>query len=314
RPYGAGRQHKARRVSRLSGPPPAHEPTARARPVLDRSRSRRSGPPQAGRCRCSGSGAPGAARVVRAGLPGRRWKPGELPRLHPALARGVQRGQAVLHGLPERVGQRPHRVLPRERKAGRRSGHGRKLVSAGRRGAAPLYLARGSRGRARADQRRLPAPLPHGARNRRDAFRRAPGLGERVERRARPQPCCAAGDLMSITVCLAPANTVAYPKGGGHLWVYLHWALGLKALGCRVIWLEGIDVNESDTSPAGRRRRRGGPAAACVAELKAHLAPYGLADALALYAIDGQPVPVDIAQGAMDLTAAAEADLLLNLW
>ena len=119
---------------------------------------------------------------------------------------------------------------------------------------------------------------------------------------------------MSITVCLAPANTVAYPNGGGHLWVYLHWALGLKALGCRVIWLEGIDVDESDTSPAARRRRRGGPAAACVAELKAHLAPYGLADALALYAIDGQPVPVDIAQGAMDLTAAAEADLLLNLW
>ncbi len=119
---------------------------------------------------------------------------------------------------------------------------------------------------------------------------------------------------MSITVCLAPANTVAYPNGGGHLWVYLHWALGLKALGCRVIWLEGIDVDERDTSPAARRRRRGGPAAACVAELKAHLAPYGLADALALYAIDGQPVPVDIAQGAMDLTAAAEADLLLNLW
>src|SRR5438046_9144945 len=96
---------------------------------------------------------------------------------------------------------------------------------------------------------------------------------------------------MSITVCLAPANTVAYPNGGGHLWVYLHWALGLKALGCRVIWLEGIDVDESDTSPAARRRRRGGPAAACVAELKAHLAPYGLADTLALYAIDGQPVP-----------------------
>lgn len=40
---------------------------------------------------------------------------------------------------------------------------------------------------------------------------------------------------MSLTVCLAPANTVAYPNGGGHLWVYLHWALALKALGCRVI-------------------------------------------------------------------------------
>jgi len=28
--------------------------------------------------------------------------------------------------------------------------------------------------------------------------------------------------------------------------------LALKALGCRVIWLEGIDVDDSDTSPAGR--------------------------------------------------------------
>src|SRR5205809_748079 len=46
---------------------------------------------------------------------------------------------------------------------------------------------------------------------------------------------------MSLTVCLAPANTVAYPNGGGHLWVYLHWALALEALGCRGIWLEGID-------------------------------------------------------------------------
>jgi len=119
---------------------------------------------------------------------------------------------------------------------------------------------------------------------------------------------------VSLTVCLAPANTVAYPNGGGHLWVYLHWALALKALGCRVIWLEGIDVDDSDPSPAGRRRRRGGAARDCVATLKARLAPHGLTDALALYAINGEAVPDDVAQGCLDLGAAAEADLLLNLW
>ena len=119
---------------------------------------------------------------------------------------------------------------------------------------------------------------------------------------------------MSVTVCLAPANTVAYPNGGGHLWVYLHWALALKALGCRVIWLEGIDVDDRDTSPAGRRRRRGGAAPDCVATLKARLAPYGLADALALYAINGDAIPEEVAQGCRDLDAAAGADLLLNLW
>ncbi len=119
---------------------------------------------------------------------------------------------------------------------------------------------------------------------------------------------------MSLTVCVAPANTVAYPNGGGHLWVYLHWALALKALGCRVIWLEGIDLDDSDTSPAGRRRRRGGPPRESVAALKARLASFGLADTLALYAIGGGTVPDEVAQGCLDLNAAAEADLLLNLW
>ncbi len=107
---------------------------------------------------------------------------------------------------------------------------------------------------------------------------------------------------MSLTVCLAPANTVAYPNGGGHLWVYLHWALALKALGCRVIWLEGIDVDDSDTSPAGRRRRRGGRAVDCVATLKTRLEPYGLADTLALYAMNGAAVPEDVAQGSLTST------------
>src|SRR5207249_302348 len=108
-------------------------------------------------------------------------------------------------------------------------------------------------------------------------------------------------------VCLAPANTVAYPNGAGHLWVYLHWALALKALGCRVIWLEGIDVDDSDTSPAGRRRRRGGRAVDCVATLKTRLEPYGLADTLALYALNGAAAPEDVAQGSLDVDAAAGA-------
>lgn len=121
---------------------------------------------------------------------------------------------------------------------------------------------------------------------------------------------------MSLTVCLAPANTVAYPNGGGHLWVYLHWALALRALGCRVIWLEGIDLDDSDDSPAGRRRRRGGSPRDCVAILRARLAPFGLADAMALYALpEGSvKVPPEIAGNSLDLDAAAEADLLLNLW
>jgi len=51
----------------------------------------------------------------------------------------------------------------------------------------------------------------------------------------------------------------------------------------------------------------------CVAALKAHLARFGLADALALYSIDGAPLRGDLAAAGLDLDAAADADLLLNL-
>ena len=48
------------------------------------------------------------------------------------------------------------------------------------------------------------------------------------------------GKYMSITVCLC-AKTLYYPHGGGHFWVYLNWALGLRALGCQVLWLERVN-------------------------------------------------------------------------
>ena len=108
---------------------------------------------------------------------------------------------------------------------------------------------------------------------------------------------------MSLTVCLAPAHTVAYPNGGGHFWVYLQWALGLRALGCRVIWLEQIDPAD----PVEQTKQN-------VAVLKAHLAHWGLANCLALTTPAAARLPREIATCALDLDAAAEADLLLNLW
>ena len=45
---------------------------------------------------------------------------------------------------------------------------------------------------------------------------------------------------MSIRACLC-ADTISYPEGGGHQWVYLNWALGLRALGIQVIWLELVN-------------------------------------------------------------------------
>ncbi len=106
---------------------------------------------------------------------------------------------------------------------------------------------------------------------------------------------------MSLTVCLL-ANTLRYPEGGGHLWVHLNWALGLRSCGCRVIWLEVIDQRMS----AERIEL-------CAKSLKNHLAPYDLASTIAICSWNGEPLPREIASGCHDLDAAIEADLALNM-
>ena len=75
---------------------------------------------------------------------------------------------------------------------------------------------------------------------------------------------------MAITVCLG-VYTLYYPLTGGHSWVYLNWALGLRALGCRVIWLEMVK----------RGRERDNKLPAYIAALKQRLERYGLADSVA---------------------------------
>ena len=49
---------------------------------------------------------------------------------------------------------------------------------------------------------------------------------------------------MSIRVCLC-GNTIGYPEGGGHFWVYLNWALGFRAAGAEVIWMEPIHLRKT---------------------------------------------------------------------
>jgi hypothetical protein len=129
---------------------------------------------------------------------------------------------------------------------------------------------------------------------------------------------------MSVTVCLSTNTTLSYPQGGGHLWVFLNWALGLRALGCEVIWLETVS-NEERVAALGRRRGLGpdglaertsdlaDEVQANVATLKGRLEPYGLAERLALHSWSGEALPGEVTKGCLDLEAATEADLLLNL-
>lgn len=104
---------------------------------------------------------------------------------------------------------------------------------------------------------------------------------------------------MSATVCLW-ANTIGYPHGGGHLWVYLNWALGLRSCGCEVIWIESVD----EKAPAASIE-------ALVVGLRMRLAAYGFSS-LALCPANG-PLDVPVAPDCLPIEAAAGADLLLDM-
>ncbi len=104
---------------------------------------------------------------------------------------------------------------------------------------------------------------------------------------------------MSLTVCLV-ANCLTYPEGGGHLWAYLNWALGLRSLGCDVFWLEPAD-------PALDEPKLN----AYVTALRKNLVPFGLADRVALVSSAAQRLPE--LPAVKSLENVRNADLLLNL-
>jgi hypothetical protein len=106
---------------------------------------------------------------------------------------------------------------------------------------------------------------------------------------------------VSRTIWLA-VDTLCYPEGGGHLWFYLNFALGLRSLGCQVIWLEPADPD----IPIPRVRK-------LIATLKHHLRPYGLADSVAVCSPSMTPLAPEAVEGCVDLEASSEADLLLNM-
>jgi hypothetical protein len=106
---------------------------------------------------------------------------------------------------------------------------------------------------------------------------------------------------MSTTVCLF-ARTLAYPKGGGHLWAYLNWAMGLRSCGCEVIWLEALPTSQSSEIILD-----------WVCALKGHLERYGLSDRIALCSEKDAPLPPALAGAALDEHAVREADVLLNM-
>ena len=106
---------------------------------------------------------------------------------------------------------------------------------------------------------------------------------------------------MSVKVCLG-GNTLDYPRGGGHQWVYLNWALGLRAIGCQVTWLEMIDPR----MPVEK-------AASLIGTLSARLNHYGLGACLSVCSETDENISPDVTASCVDFELATEADLFLNL-
>ena len=106
---------------------------------------------------------------------------------------------------------------------------------------------------------------------------------------------------MGTTVCVS-AKTLYHPDVGGMFWCYLNWALGLQAVGCRVIWLESA----WPTDPVEEVQSK-------VIALKSRLSRYDLADSLALCSWTTEPLLSAMSEFCLPLEVAAEADLLLNL-
>jgi hypothetical protein len=105
---------------------------------------------------------------------------------------------------------------------------------------------------------------------------------------------------MNTRVCLA-ADTLSYPEGGGHFWVYLNWALGLRAAGCQVLWLEVV-APETDSADLPKF-------SSC---LKQRLDRYGLGGSMVLSGHEGQALDPVLTGGCAGLEAASASDLLLS--
>src|ERR1043166_4277574 len=76
------------------------------------------------------------------------------------------------------------------------------------------------------------------------------------------------------TVVIAPCNVAGFPEGGGHFWVYMQYAQGLRQLGCEVYWLEGFRTQGDAKQEA-----------AALATFRDRMERYGLGPKCILYLI-----------------------------
>jgi hypothetical protein len=109
------------------------------------------------------------------------------------------------------------------------------------------------------------------------------------------------------TVVISPFNVVNFLEGGGHFWVYMQYAQGLRQLGCDVYWLENFR-SSGDTEQD----------AAVLSLYTARMEAYGLGGKLILYISRGQTGASGRPTEYIGMTQSEaeaifeQADLLLN--
>ena len=113
------------------------------------------------------------------------------------------------------------------------------------------------------------------------------------------------------TVVMSVYKVASFPSGGGHFWVYLQYALGLRRLGCEVYWLEQL-------RPARDPERQ----AHIIATFRARMKEFGLEGKSLLYTLDSEPRFIPIPESdrpvlqlplGNDLIHAPTAAILLQL-
>ena len=109
------------------------------------------------------------------------------------------------------------------------------------------------------------------------------------------------------TVVLSSYNVANFPEGGGHLWVYMQYAQGLRQLGCDVYWMENFCCSDDEQRDA-----------AALETFRARMERFGLGGKLILYMSQGPAVAPVLTSAYVGMTQAeaeaifAQADLLLN--
>src|SRR3989454_2936732 len=69
----------------------------------------------------------------------------------------------------------------------------------------------------------------------------------------RRSACGTRAPRLMATVVVSPFDVANFPGGGGHFWVYMQYAQGLRRLGCEVYWLEEVRPGQAGPGGGGGR-------------------------------------------------------------